>query len=164
MVDNLLEGIFDKKIFNNMPGFSIGAIQSLRNIIRFNAISTAKIGNMSKVEKCCEKLFNDILMKLSSKQGNREQLRMVFNDFDHKFTETLRKKINTNKQIKKFFDLVREFGVEVMAEAKRELRETVQRYMTKSWMFEHAENRRFSGNNVELKKNVFYKYLTHLAH
>ncbi len=88
---------------------------------------------------------------------------MVFNDFDSKFTETLRKKINTNKQIKKHFELVNEFGAEVMAEAKRELRKAVLKHMTKPWMAEHAENRRFSGSNVELKKNVFYKYMAHLA-
>ncbi len=39
-----------------------------------------------------------------------------------------------------------------MNEVKKELREAVFNCMTNDWMEGHAEGRRFSGNNVELKK------------
>ena len=65
----------------------------------------------------------------------------------------------SNKEIKKHFELLGEFGAEVMAEAKSVLREAVFNCMNRAWMLNHAENRKFAGNNVEMKKKVFFKYM-----
>ena len=95
----------DRKIFNNMPGFLISAIQSFKIQLRFYEVFTSKVGLLQKVTKCYEKL-QEILMKLSSKQGNREQLRMLFNDVDEKFAIILSRKARKSKQIKKHFELL----------------------------------------------------------
>ena len=84
---------------------------------------------------------------------------MVFNDVDKKFSIILSRKARKNKQIKKHFELMEEFGAEVMAEAKSVLREAVFNCMNRAWMHNHAENRKFTGNNVEMKKKVFFKYM-----
>ena len=142
-----------------MPGFLISAIQSFKTQLRFYEVFTSKVGLLQKVTKCYEKLVEEILMKLSSKQGNREQLRMLFNDVDEKFAIILSRKARKNKEIKKHFELLGEFGAEVMAEAKSVLREAVFNCMNRAWMLNHAENRKFAGNNVEMKKKVFFKYM-----
>ena len=46
-----------------------------------------------------------------------------------------------------------------MTEAKSVLREAVFNCMNRAWMHNHAENRKFTGNNVEMKKKVFFKYM-----
>jgi hypothetical protein len=125
----------------------------------FMRFSLPKLDSYKKVTKCYEKLVQEILMKLSSKQGNREQLRMLFNDVDEKFAIILSRKARKSKQIKKHFELLDEFGAEVMAEAKCVLREAVFNCMNRAWMLNHAENRKFAGNNVEMKKKVFFKYM-----
>ena len=45
-------------------------------------------------------MIQNILMKLSSKLGNREQLRMVFNDINEEFEEILKRKAPKNKLIR----------------------------------------------------------------
>lgn len=146
-----------------MPGFLISALQSFQEHLESHNFGTSKIGIVEKVKKCSEEMIQHILMKLSSKQGNREQLRMVFNDLDAKFTNVLDKKSKNNKIIRKYFQLEQKYGPEVMAETKRELREVYCSIMTKEWMHQHSMNRKFGGNNVEMKKKVFYKYLVNFT-
>ena len=142
-----------------MPGFLIGSLQSFKEQLESHDFGSSKINIVEKVRKCAQEMIDQILMKLSSKQGNREQLRMVFNDLSGKFYETLKKKSNNNKVMKKYFQLEQKYGPEVMAESKSELREVFCKFMTKEWMHHHSQNRKFGGNNVETKKKVFYKYL-----
>lgn len=72
-------------------------------------------------------------------------------------------KKDKNKNIRKYFELREEFGPEVMAAAKQDLREAVYNCMSLSWMHNHAMNRKFSKKNVEIKKQVFYKYLVNFT-
>ena len=150
-------------MFNNMPGFLISSLQSFKEQQESHDFGSSKINIVDKVRKCSQELIDQILMKLSSKQGNREQLRMVFNDLGGKFYETLKKKSNNSRVIKKYFQLEEKYGSEVMAESKSELREVFYKIMTKEWMHHHSQNRKFGGNNVELKKKVFYKYLVNFT-
>ncbi len=57
--------------------------------------------------------------------------------------------------MKRYLDLLRVYGEEVMNEAKNELRMAVANEMAMSWMQREAENRAFKGQKVELKKRVF---------
>ena len=50
-----------------------------------------------------------------------------------------------------------------MKAVKSELRDFFYCMMTKEWAFSHSQNRKFSGANVELKKEVFYKYLVYFT-
>lgn len=50
-----------------------------------------------------------------------------------------------------------------MATAKEDLRDAVSNCMSKGWMDNHAMNRKFSKKNVEIKKQVFYKYLVNFT-
>ena len=68
-----------------MPGFLIGALQSFQDQLESHDFGSTKIGIVEKVKRCSQDMIEHILMKLSSKQGNREQLRMVFNDLSGKF-------------------------------------------------------------------------------
>ncbi len=68
-----------------------------------------------------------------------------------------------NKHIRKYFELRDEFDPEVMAAAKQDLREALYNCMSLSWMHDHAINRKFSKKNVEIKKQVFYKYLVNFT-
>ena len=52
------------------------------------------------------------------------------------------------------------YGEEVMNEAKNELRIAVGSEMTGIWMHNEAQNRAFKGQNVELKKRVFFQYMS----
>lgn len=146
-----------------MPGFLISALQSFQDQLESHDFGSTKIGIVEKVKRCSQDMIEHILMKLSSKQGNREQLRMVFNDLSGKFYETLKKKSTNNKVIKKYFQLEEKYGAEVMAESKCELREFFCKVMQKEWMHYHSQNRKFGGNNVEMKKKVFYKYLVNFT-
>ena len=47
-----------------------------------------------------------------------------------------------------------------MNEAKKELRIAVGNEMTRSWMHREAQNRASKGQNVELKKRVFFQYMS----
>ena len=64
-----------------------------------------------------------------------------------------------NITIKRYFELLRVYGENVMNEAKNELRNIVQDLMTKAWMHEEAQGRAFKGQKIEQKKAVFYKYM-----
>lgn len=75
-----------------MPGFLISSLQSFKEQLESHDFGSSKINIVDKVRKCSQEMIEQILMKLSSKQGNREQLRMVFNDLSGKFYETLKKK------------------------------------------------------------------------
>ncbi len=91
-IDLDLEGADEKKIFNNMPGFLISAVQKLRRKLKFEDLVTAKTGLWHLIRECAIKLTNKVLLELSSKDGNREQLRMVFNDVDEDLNCELLKK------------------------------------------------------------------------
>jgi hypothetical protein len=156
------EGVSDKKIFNNMPGFLISAVQKLKNKFKFNDLVTQKTGLMNQIRECAIKLTQKILMELSSKEGNREQLRMVFNDVDEDFNHDLKqksKKSDFTITMKRYFELLKVYGPEVMNEAKNELRNVVWTEMSLSWMSQEAQNRAFKGQNVDLKKKVFFQYM-----
>ena len=157
------EGVDEKKIFNNMPGFLISAIQKLKRKLKFEDLVTGKTGLWHLIRECAIKLTNKVLLELSSKDGNREQLRMVFNNVDEDLNcELLKKTKNSDFVItlKKYLELLRVYGEEVMNEAKNELRIAVGSEMTKSWMHSEAQNRAFKGQNVELKKRVFFQYMS----
>lgn len=101
-------------------------------------------------------------MQLSSKEGNREQLRLVFNDVDEELIAEMDKKAKKSGDqtiIKKYYQLLRVYGAEVMNEAKKELRNLVEREMSLSWIRSEAQNRAFKGEKVELKKRVFEQYM-----
>lgn len=145
-----------------MPGFLISAVQKLRRKLKFNDLVTAKTGLMHLIRECAIKLTDKVLMELSSKDGNREQLRMFFNDVDEDLNHELRQKANKSHFIitmKRYLELLRVYGEEVMNEAKNELRNAVGNEMTMSWMHAEAQNRAFKGHNVELKKRVFFQYM-----
>lgn len=147
-----------------MPGFMISALQSFQEQLEHHDFGSSKINIAEKVKKCSQEMVLQILMKLSSKQGNREQLRMFFNDIvAGKFYDSLKKKAVNNKAIRKYFQLEEKYGPEVMAETKSELREVFCNIMTKEWMHCHSQNRKFGGKKVEMKKKVFYKYLVSFA-
>jgi hypothetical protein len=61
--------------------------------------------------------------------------------------------------MKRYFELLKVYGKEVMNEAKNEVRVALASEMTPSWMHEEAMNRAFKGQNVELKKKVFFQYM-----
>lgn len=87
-------------------------------------------------------------MQLSSKEGNREQLRLVLNDFDEELTAEMEKRAKKSGYrtiIKKYRQLLRVYGVEVMNEAKKELRNLLEREMSLSWIHSEAQNRAFKG-------------------
>ena len=89
-----------------MPGFMISALQSFQEQLEHHDFGSSKINIAEKVKKCSQEMILQILMKLSSKQGNREQLRMFFNDIvAGKFYDSLKKKAVNNKVIKKYFQL-----------------------------------------------------------
>jgi hypothetical protein len=114
------------------------------------------------IKECAIKLTDKVLMQLSSKDGNREQLRMVFNEVDEDFNHDLNQKSKKSDFIitmKRYFELLKFYGEEVMNEAKNELRVALANEMTLSWMHEEAMNRAFKGQNVELKKRVFFQYM-----
>ncbi len=162
-IDMDLGGADEKKIFNNMPGFLISAIQKLKRKLKFENLVTAKTGLWHLIRECAIKLTNKVLLELSSKNGNREQLRMVFNDVDEDLNGELVKKAKESDfviTIKRYFELLRVYGEEVMNEAKKELRIAVGTEMTRSWMHSEAQNRAFTGQNVELKKRVFFQYMS----
>lgn len=93
-----------------MPGFLISTIQSLGDRLESHDFGKTKVSISEQTQKCGQDMIKHILMKLSSKVGNREQLRMVFNDLDEKFTETLKKKAKTNTVIRKYFQLEEKYG------------------------------------------------------
>ena len=158
-----LEALEEKRIFNNMPGFLISAIQKLKKNLKFNDLVTANTGQMHLIRECAIKLTDKVLMELSSKDGNREQLRMVFNDVDEDLNHELRHKAKKSDFIitmKRYFELLRVYSQEVMNEAKNELRIAVGNEMTRSWMHREAQNRAFKGQNVQLKKRVFFQYMS----
>ena len=162
-LDQDLEGVEDRKIFNNMPGFLISAVQKLRRSLKFDDMVTEKISQMKLIKECAIKLTDKVLMELSSKDGNREQLRMVFNNVDEDFNHDLKQKSKKTDFIitmKRYFELVKVYGEEVINEAKNELRIALGNEMTLSWMHREAMNRAFKGQNVELKKKVFFQYMT----
>jgi hypothetical protein len=114
------------------------------------------------IKECAIKLTDKVLMQLSSKDGNREQLRMVFNEVDEDFNHDLKQKSKKSDFIitmKRYFELLKVYGEEVMNEAKNELRVALASEMTLSWIHEEAMNRAFKGQNVELKKKVFFQYM-----
>ncbi len=86
------EEVTDKKIFNNMPGFLISAVQKLKRKLKFEDLVTEKVSLMVMIRECAIKLTNKVLMELSCKEGNREQLRMVFNDVDEDFNHEMKAK------------------------------------------------------------------------
>lgn len=101
-------------------------------------------------------------MQLSSKEGNREQLRLVLNDVDDDLiAEMLKKTIELGNQttIIKYCRILRVYGAEVMNKAKKELRSLIQREMSFSWIHSEAQSRAFKGNKIELKKRVFEQYM-----
>ena len=93
-----------------MPGFLISALQSFKYQLESHDFGSSKIGIIEKVTRCSQDMIEHILMKLSSKHGNREQLRMVFNDLSGKFYDTLKKKSKTNNVIRKYFQLEEKYG------------------------------------------------------
>jgi hypothetical protein len=160
--DQDLDGVEDRKIFNNMPGFLISAVQKLRRNLKFEDMVTEKISQIMLIKECAIKLTDKVLMQLSSKDGNREQLRMVFNEVDEDFNHDLKQKSKKSDFIitmKRYFELLKVYGEEVMNEAKNELRVALASEMTLNWMHEEAMNRAFKGQNVELKKKVFFQYM-----
>lgn len=46
-----------------------------------------------------------------------------------------------------------------MNEAKNELRNIVQSEMVSSWIHKEAQNRAFKGSSINLKKEVFERYM-----
>ena len=145
-----------------MPGFLISAVQKLRRKLQFDDLVTKKVGLMKLIRECAIKLTEKVLMELSSKEGNREQLRMVFNDVDEDFNHDMKKKCKKSDfaiTMKRYFELVKVYGQEVMNEAKNELRNAVGSEMAMSWMHTEAQSRAFKGQNVELKKRVFFQYM-----
>lgn len=92
-------------------------------------------------------------------------MRLVFNDNDEDLIVKISKKGTKSgdlKIIKKYLQILRVYGVEVMNEAKMELRKVVERQMSLTWIRNEAQNRAFDGAKVELKKKVFEKYLLNL--
>ena len=87
---------------------------------------------------------------------------MVFNDVDEDLNQEMSKKSKKSDDkitLKRYFELLRVYGEEVMNEAKNELRNIVGAEMSLSWMHNEAQNRAFKANNIELKKRVFYQYM-----
>jgi hypothetical protein len=87
---------------------------------------------------------------------------MVFNDVDEDFNHDLKqksKKSDFTITMKRYFELLKVYGPEVMNEAKNELRNVVWTEMSLSWMSQEAQNRAFKGQNVDLKKKVFFQYM-----
>jgi hypothetical protein len=106
---------------NNMPGFTIGAIQSLETQIKGTQILVDDFEIAQSVEGCFQKLI-DILMKLSCKNGNRTQLRMILNSGDLQIKEKASKKSNKNSNSSKceqqYLEIRNEFSEEILNEAK----------------------------------------------
>jgi hypothetical protein len=69
------------------------------------------------------------------------------------------KKLGDQTIIKKYGQLLRFYGAQVMNEAKKELRNLVEREMSFSWIHSEAQSRAFRGEKVELKKRVFEQYM-----
>jgi hypothetical protein len=108
-----LEALEEKRIFNNMPGFLISAIQKLKKKLKFNDLITANTGQMHLIRECAIKLTEKVLMELSSKDGNREQLRMVFNDVDEDLNHELKhkaKKLDFIITMKRYIELLRVYN------------------------------------------------------
>ncbi len=79
-------------------------------------------------------------------------------DFNHDLKQKS-KKSDFIITMKRYFELLKVYGEEVMNEAKNEVRVALASEMTPSWMHEEAMNRAFKGQNVELKKRVFFQYM-----
>ena len=99
-------------------------------------------------------------MALSTKNGNRTQLRMVFNNIDYKLNHELENKAKKNKAEKKYLELIQKYKGQdkIINLAKHLLRCSVADLMTAEWIHEHAQKRNFKTQS-DLKKEIFEKYL-----
>lgn len=64
-------------------------------------------------------------MKLSSKNGNRTHLRMVFNNIDETLNGEIKKKVKISTSEKKYFEVLEKYGKQIVNEAKGHLRKAV---------------------------------------
>ena len=80
-------------------------------------------------------------MKLSSKNGNRTHLRMVFNNVDETLNSEILKKAKVSKTENKYFELLSKYGKHILDEAKDNLRKAVYESMGLKWMHEHSRKR-----------------------
>jgi hypothetical protein len=80
-------------------------------------------------------------MKLSSKNGNRTHLRMVFNNVDETLNSEILNKAKVSKTENKYFELLSKYGKNILDEAKDNLRKAVYESMGLKWMHEHSRKR-----------------------
>lgn len=80
-------------------------------------------------------------MKLSSKNGNRTHLRMVFNNVDKTLNSEILKKAKLSKPENKYLELLNKYGEQILNEAKDHLRKAVYESMGLKWMHEHSQKR-----------------------
>ena len=86
-----------RRPFNNMSGFLIGALRSRINDFVPSGISTDDYDLMKRLEDCFDDL-KVLLESLSSKKGNRMQLRMVFEPVSDKFSKMIRRAAQRSKR------------------------------------------------------------------
>ena len=85
-----------------MPGFSIGAIQSLRVLIDPNQLLIDNLDNHFEIVQGFIKMMDQVLMRFSTKTGNRAQLRMFFNPVDHMLNTTIMRKLRITRAERRY--------------------------------------------------------------